>query len=190
MLTFDEATHTYRYDGHPIPSVTQILKPLADFSSVPKEILEAKRKLGQDVHLATELEDNGTLDEATVDAKVLPYLQAWRKFKEERGFLVLEAETKVCSVPHQFAGTLDRIGAMDQHDWLLDIKTSYEIHPAVGPQTAAYKEARGLEHLRRAVVRLGPDGEYEFKELTSPRDWVAFQACKLIHRFKMEHKIV
>lgn len=190
MLTFDPVTHAYRYDGRPVPSVTQILKPLYDFGAIPPDILASKARLGTRVHLATEMDDDGELDEGSCDELVMGYVSGWRKFKADRGVAILESEKRVFSLEHQYAGTLDRIVGMDGADWVLDIKTSAEIHPAVGPQTMAYAMAAGHNSLRRCVVQLKLDGTYDFKELTSQKDWVIFQSCKLIHRFKMEHRLV
>lgn len=190
MLTFDEATHTYRYGGRPVPGVTQILKPLYDFTGVPPDVLAAKARLGQRVHLATEMDDDGELDDESCDEVILGYVKGWRKFKADRSPVILASEQRVFSLEHQYAGTLDRIVGMDGDDWMLDIKTSAEIHPAVGPQTMAYSMASGHKDLRRCVVQLHMDGTYTFQELTSPKDWVIFQSCKLIHRFKMEHRLV
>lgn len=190
MLTFDPVTHSYRYEGRPVPGVTQILKPLYDFGGIPPDVLAAKARLGQHVHLATEMDDDGELDDASCDEVVLGYVKGWRQFKADRGPAILASEQRVFSLEHQYAGTLDRIVGMDGSEWVLDIKTSAEIHPAVGPQTMAYSAASGHQGLRRCVVQLRMDGTYTFKELTNPKDWVVFQACKLIHRFKMEHRLV
>ena len=46
-LTFDEAAHEYRLDGRRLPSVTQLLAPLVDYSKVPRETLERAQALGQ-----------------------------------------------------------------------------------------------------------------------------------------------
>ena len=190
MLAFDEATHTYTVAGRRVPSVTEILAPLHDFGSIPPAVLAVAADRGTRVHLATELDDEGSLDETTVADDVRPYLEAWRAFKRERLVAVLASEQRVYNIPSNYAGTLDRIVGMDADDWLIDIKTSVEIPASVGPQTAAYKAATGNEKLRRGVVQLKADGTYRFKELESPKDWVVFQACNLIHRFKQETRNV
>ena len=37
-LTFDEATHTYRFNGNVVPGVTSILSPLTDFSDAAENV--------------------------------------------------------------------------------------------------------------------------------------------------------
>lgn len=188
MIDFDEATHTYRVGGQIKPSVTQILKPLVDFSMVDPDVLQAKSDLGRRVHRATELDDEGDLDESTVTDDVAPYLQGWRLFKRDVKPAILLIEHRIYNRESNYCGTLDRFAGIDQDEWLIDIKSSAQIHRAVGPQTAAYVAGLYAKKLpRRGVVQLKPDGTYRFRELTDPRDWVTFQACNLIHRFHQEN---
>lgn len=186
MLAFDDATHTYTFGGKKVPGVTTILAPLFDFGSIPPSVLAVAADRGTRVHLATELDDEGSLDEASVADDVRPYLEAWRAFKRDRLVAVLASEQRVYNITGNYAGTLDRIIGMDGEEWLIDIKTSVEIPASVGPQTAAYKAATGNDKLRRGVVQLKADGTYRFKELDGAKDWVVFQACNLIHRYKQE----
>lgn len=62
-FTFSEADHIYRLDGKILPSVTGILSPLHDFSKIPRDILEAARIWGNNVHLMAKLHLNDDLDE-------------------------------------------------------------------------------------------------------------------------------
>lgn len=186
MLQFDEATHRYTWNGRPVPGVTSILKPLQDFGAIPPAVLAAKADLGTRVHLATELDDAGTLDEQSITDDVRPYLAAWRQFKADRDPVIVMAEQRVFCEPLCFAGTLDRVLFMGGDEWLVDIKTSAGVPVSAGPQTAAYANALGQPDLRRAVILLRPDGTYHFHELAGHADWSVFQACLVIHRYK-EH---
>lgn len=188
-LEFDEATHTYRVGGRVVPSVTQVLQLITDYSGIPAKVLENARDRGVRVHRVTELDDEGTLDQESVDPEDQPYLEAWRRFKAEFGVVVLESEKRVYSQQLGYAGTLDRvIATADRGEWLIDVKATHEIKATVGPQTAAYHRALGLGSLRRGVIQLLPTGKYNFKELNDPRDWSVFQACLIIHRFKQENQ--
>lgn len=191
MIDFDEATHTYRVGGQVRPSVTQILRPIVDFSAVPLDVLEAKSDLGSRVHRATELDDADDLEESSVGDDVRPYLRAWRDYLRDTGAVVLLSEGRVYNPGANYCGTLDRVLDIDGVEWLVDIKTSAQVHRAVGPQTAAYEQALGWRSpLRRGVVQLRPDGSYRFRELNNPRDWVIFQACNLIFRTNQENPYV
>ena len=80
MLLFDATTHTYRFNGKPVPGVTSIVEPLTDFRLVKPDVMQAAQQLGTAVHLACELDDHGTLDTDDLDPALIPYLPAWRQF--------------------------------------------------------------------------------------------------------------
>lgn len=187
-LTFDEASHTYRFLGAVVPSVTQLLQPMSDFSRVPRDVLEAKRELGHQVHYACQLDDENDLDEDSVEEAIEPYLAAWRKFRTDTGCAVLANEKRVFEPIYQYAGTLDRVLAFKGAHWLVDLKTAFTTPMAAGPQTSAYLRALGDTSVtHRAALRLRPDGTYRFDPLTGADDWSAFVACLTLHRFKESH---
>lgn len=189
VLTFDEQRHEYRLLGGVVPSVTQVLAPLVDLSGIPRALLEAKRDLGQRVHMACQFDDEGDLDEASVEPDVRPRLEAWRKFRRETSAEVLHNERRVADPLLLYAGTLDRVLLIQRVKWLVDLKTSIASPIAVGPQTAAYMRALGDNSVtHRAALRLLPDGTYRLDPLTSPDDWSCFFACLSLHRFKESHQ--
>lgn len=192
-FNFDEASHTYTLGGVVIPSVTQVLKPIApDFSMVPPAVLERKRALGVAVHLACELEDDGDLGEC--DDVLTPYVDGWRKFKEDTGALILMNERRLFHPALRYAGTLDRLVTMRGDVWMLDIKTSADPAPSYGAQTAAYVELiRAMEGdargpIRRGTVHLREDGTYRLHEFKNPNDLPAFMACLSLHHWKESNK--
>jgi hypothetical protein len=88
-FTFDGARHLYLVQGRPVPSVTQVLHAAglgADYSMVPPQVLERKRTIGHFVHKATQYLDDGSLDLASVDPELEPYLAAYQRFLGESGF--------------------------------------------------------------------------------------------------------
>lgn len=187
-LLFDEATHTYRLLGAPVPGVTSILAPLANFEGIPPHVLEAKRRLGQDVHYACQLDDEHDLDEDFLEVDVAQYLKAYRRFKADTGAVIVLNEKRVAEPLLMYAGTLDRVMAINGVKWLVDLKTCIATPMSVGPQTAAYLRALGDNTVtHRAALRLRPDGTYRFDPLTGPDDWAAFMSCLTLHRFKESH---
>lgn len=188
LLTFDEASHVYRFMGDVVPGVTQVLKPLCNFDRVPREVLEAKAELGRQVHYACQLLDEDDLDEDSVTEEIEPYLQAWRQFRLDTGCQVLAIEKRVFEPMFLYAGTLDRVLAFKGAKWLVDLKTCFTTPMAAGPQTAAYLRALGDTSVtHRAALRLRPDGTYRFDPLTGADDWSAFMAALTLHRFKEAH---
>ncbi len=171
-LTFDPVEHQYFLKGLPIPSVSEIIRPLVDYSAVPERQLELARDRGTAVHLACHLDDEGRLDEASVDADhVLPRLNAWRAFKREARVDVIVSETPMHS-GLGFAGTPDRFVEMDWQGRrcfaVIDIKTTAKLMPAVGVQLAGYhrllSEFTGESPQRCFAVRLAATGEHQVRE--------------------------
>jgi hypothetical protein len=199
-LTFDDESHTYRIDGKVVPSVTQILRPLeADaLARIPAEVLEWKRGLGQAVHLACQLDDEGALEESTVAMAATGYLSAWRKFRADTGFEVVLNECPMGSRKFRFAGTVDRYGILKRGPVtgaaVIDIKTRAELPDAIGPQLVGYTRLIG-ENVRdaavephRIAVQLKADGTYATRVYTDPEDIACFQACLSLHHWMSKRK--
>lgn len=185
LLTFDEASHVYRFMGDVVPGVTQVLKPLCNFDRVPREVLEAKAELGRQVHYACQLFDEDDLDETSIGPEVQPYLNAWHKFRHDTGCQVLAIEKRVFEPMFLYAGTLDRVLAFKGAKWLVDLKTCFTTPMAAGPQTAAYLRALGDTSVtHRAALRLRPDGTYRLDQLSGADDWSVFVSCLTLWRFK------
>ena len=186
MLTFNEELHEYRLDGEVIPSVTQVLGKLHDFSMVPKDILEAACQRGTIVHRLTEFHDQRDLDPASI-GDYWPYLDAWIAFCSDYGVEWEAIEERGYSARYGFAGTLDRRGRLTKiapGRWIADVKTAKQLHRVFGMQLAAYRQIVAESDpswliSRRATVQLFADGTYKFTEWRNPSDWTAFLA--LIH---------
>jgi len=145
FIHFEESTHTYRLggpNGVVVPSVTQIMKAAGIIDD--SFYNDTGRFRGSAVHRATQLldesdlsPDEGSLDWESLDPELLPYVQAYGKFKLESGFIPEEIEKAVFyqsklssyynkpitgrrltlqglwtepALPIDFAGTLDRAG--------------------------------------------------------------------------------
>lgn len=188
-IQFIEDTHTYLLDGNPVPSVTEIIKPLVDVGRVPQEVLEYKRSLGKAVHKAIELHEQQNLDFDTLDQDALPFFEAWLKFTQDTGFRAVLTEQIVWSEKLRFAGTLDILGARGEGhpDELLDAKCVWAMGSATGPQTAGYalalSESHGIKVKKRGGVQLLRDGTYKFHPFNNPNDEHVFRACLSINAF-------
>ena len=121
MNEFREATHEYRINGQPVPSVTQTLKEAGLINSTwftPEAALR-----GQHVHTACALWDKGELDTCALDPVLVPYLEAWQKFRKESGVTPAIIEEPFYSLEHGFAGTPDRAWLDGKHWVIADIKS-------------------------------------------------------------------
>lgn len=183
MIEFDAATHVYRVNGVVVPSVTQILAVLSD--GAKQFYTKESRDRGRAVHAAIDLLHDGDLDESSIDARVLPYLEAYRCFLLDSGYLSVGRECVAHSDIHGYCGTLDALGSFVSGYALLDIKTG-SIPATVGAQTAAYwtawNESRGVPMIDRYCLNLTKTG-YKLVKLKREdfnRDFAVFlNALKL-----------
>lgn len=185
MLTFDADTHTYRWCGKVVPSVTQILDRFTDLSMIPRDVLERKRQIGTAVHAAIELDVAGDLDESSIDESCAGYFKGWRKFRAESGFVATASEQMLYSKKYGYAGTIDLVGSLPKVEKaLIDAKTTTMLYPTVGPQTAAYSELANCQKAKRFALQLTPDGTYFLEPLSDRNDWNVFAAALVLHKWR------
>jgi post-segregation antitoxin (ccd killing protein) len=154
MLTFDEGPHLYRWNGEPVPSVTQIIKPLSSFDHVDPDVLERARQEGVAVHKMVELACRDELDEPGLPEWLRPYLAAWRAFVAETGFVLDASEERVYHLDYRYAGTLDLRGRTRVHPrGLFDLKRSFAAGRAIGVQLAAVSTDVGATAKLLALAR-------------------------------------
>lgn len=188
MLTFDQASHTYFWNGKPVPGVTSILQALHSFDGVPAGVLEAAQDRGTAVHLCCEYLDKGILDEESIDPAITGYVDAWRLFTAEMRPVWSHIEAQVYHQVMRYAGTVDRVGQLQGREFVLDIKTSIASHPVWGLQTAAYGHALGKQDAARATVQLRADGTYRLIEWKDTADWPTFVSLITINNFLQKHR--
>lgn len=190
MLEFEPEGHIYRLGDEVLPSVTQLLEPLAGYAGIPKHILDAAADRGTAVHRMCELHDYGTLGE--YEPGYEGYLQAWIRFLAESGFEIELIEYQQHHPKLKYAGTIDRTGWHKKKRGLLDIKTTAALMPVVGPQTAGYQElqeANGDKIDFRWAVQLKMDGTYKLEVLTDRTDLSTFTSSLNLYRWKERHNV-
>lgn len=190
MLTFNAEKHEYRLGERVIPGITEILRSAGLLSAMP-ENQEAMRR-GEYVHLATELDDKGDLDESTLDPAIVPYLEAWRACKREVGFEVLGIEELVCNEAMGYATKVDRRVCRGGQVWIVNQKTGghwpwYRVQMA--GELLCYQGVVLDPPTRRFAVYLSDAGKWSMEEYTDPRDMAVFRAAKTIYdwRHHAEH---
>jgi len=173
-LEFDEITHSYTIDGARVPSVTAVLEDVGiiDYSAIPDGTRIMSLERGRFVHSLCQFDDEGSLDESTVDPRLSGYLHAWRRFRSDHGFRPDLNEHRDYCAAFGYAGTLDRRGVFEHvygspaptGEALIDIKTS------VAPFWAAYQTAAYANFFdspakyRRMAVELHADETYRVHE--------------------------
>lgn len=198
MLTFDPQPHAYYWNGRRVPSVTQVLEPMFDWSRVPEHILERKRQIGQAVHEAIHLELQGGVDRSSIDPACRPYFDAWCRFRDEKEFEPVLVEYRVYSDEYgedlAYAGQLDEWGLLTKDQALIDWKCTLFLNTeAVGAQLAAYLCAlhrAGIAALsdKRFALKLSREGTYQlvpFRRLHD--DMSLFMKCRRRHTHASQH---
>lgn len=208
MLTFDEQSHTYFWNGRVVPNVTKIISHLTSYDHIPADRLEVARQQGVAVHRMAELHFKGTLDLAALyseeaQAWLIPHYEALMRFIDESGFEVWAAERRMYHPSLGYAGTPDLVGLAPRlksikGPGLFDIKRSFFGGPAIGLQTVAYTriwndvEAKKQKDLRipdghRFALQLRNDGSYRLNQYEDTDDQVAFLACLQQHHWRTKH---
>ena len=189
-LTFDEATHTYRWGGRVVPSVTQVLADLKDWSMIPRDRLARAQKEGVAIHKMVEWHLQGALDIDGLPEWMRPRHAALERFLREHNLLVRSQELRLYHDRYRYAGTYDIHGELDGDPALIDVKRSLYGGRVTGLQLAAYngllvrdRTSIPEKFIRRFALQLKDDGNYSLVEFSNPADWGVFLACLTRHHF-------
>jgi hypothetical protein len=181
---FDPVAHEYFVRGVRRPGVTRTLSAegLVDDSWFTPEGAER----GRHVHKACHLWRQGTLDEETVDETIMPYLDGFKKFVTQSGFIILESEIKLYSEIYDFAGTVDIIGHFPDEDFfsIIDIKSGATLQRWVALQTAAYHILWDDPTAKRFALQLFPTSRYRLHEYKDRNDRNIYLAANALYRWK------
>ncbi len=164
-----------RDEGVYYPSVTTILQYmpknkffdnwLKDVGHNADLIMRKAGKEGTQVHEAAELlvqgkevswmDDYGNAKYSQIVWEmILKFYDFWSKHKPE----LISTEEFVFSDEHKYAGTADLLVKMDGETWLLDLKTSNNLHRSYNLQLAAYakaiEETKGIKIHRTGIIWL------------------------------------
>jgi hypothetical protein len=190
-VTFDASTHTYRFRGTRLISVTQAIQAAGLIHA--EWYTEAARQRGRAVHLAVHFDAERDLNERSVSPLIRPYLEAARSFKRDTGFVTELTEARVWAMDLGYAGTMDHLGLMQgNHRVLVDWKTGV-VPEWARLQTAGYASAfpNAAKFLRYAV-QLKPDGAYKitsFEPQEFRRDLTDFLACVRVAQLQEEQNV-
>jgi hypothetical protein len=131
---------------------------------------------GRLIHLITEWEDLGELDESTVDSKLQGYLDAYRKAKKELKMVPLTRETKFYSHKYGYCGRADILAQLLPKSWIwvIDVKSGTP-HKSDLYQAPAYlfglkDTASWIPPNRCADLYLRSNGTYRFEEVKNPTE--------------------
>lgn len=115
-LTFDEEKHLFTANGEVIPSVTTVLKRMGmtpDWSKISDIEWYAQR--GTYIHKATELWENGSLDEDSLDPVISGYVDGYKACRRDFPVKVIGQEVRLWHPVHKFAGIIDMVIEGNRH---------------------------------------------------------------------------
>lgn len=196
QIEFRPETHEYFVNCIKQPSVTQILQQegISDFSGVREDVLRAASEFGTAVHRATELADNKILDVAKLSLPLVPYLEAWQKFKSDFKVKIVDVELRVYSKIWGYCGSIDRVAEIDGYLTVIDIKSSTTMAISTSLQLAgyqlAYNEGRKVKAKNRMAVQIKGDGTYIIYPYTNRSDESVWKALVTANRFKRNHNLI
>ena len=201
MVVAIDENHVYTLNGKKLLGVTELIRRggIDLYSGVNEEVMANAANFGTAVHRVCEFDDRGTLDQSSVDPALLPYLEAWRKFKKDYHvvFELENIEKMVCSKILGYAGTLDRKAKIKGKWTVIDLKSVVTMLPTTGVQLAGYKIAEnemlqlsgkgGFSRGRIQQswgVQLKPDGTYKIHDYDHPIYETTFRSLLNVNRFK------
>jgi hypothetical protein len=193
-LVYRDLDHSYWVDGVRIIGVNEALNEagLKDFSGIPPDVLENARQRGIAVHSACHFHDEDDLDLESLSPEIVPYVNAWARFKMEAGVEIVECETAHFHPGFGFAGRLDRVVIIGHKRGILDLKT-YRPDSMTGVQLSAYSMlVNDTENSTLPMYRWGlwlkNTGKYSLHEFTDTGDQQIFLSCLNIAKFKKRGK--
>jgi hypothetical protein len=186
-LTFEPEKHEYRYKGVRVPSVSEIIAPIRDYSGIDPAILANAARRGTAVHFECELYDKGMSGGLkSMDAELRPYFSAYLRFLEEHDCEWLYIEEPGYIHELGVAGTPDRFGTVDGFVAGLDLKATAKKHAATGVQIAGYEMmVPQFEVQKRYGLRLKRDGTYELTEY--PDERVTFRSLVNVWKWRQRN---
>src|SRR3990167_5360031 len=190
VFRFIEDTHTYYLGDRVLPSVTEIISPLQNYTDINPHVLEHARQKGDAIHTAVKLHNEDDLDISTLDPAIIPRYEAWLKSVDDKKPVILGFEQPMFSHIYSYAGTPDLWMAMDDDIWLPDIKPNsllkwYPIQLSGYQQIL--KEQFNLPQTRRATLQLKDDGKYRFtpyQRAEDARDFSVFNSLLQIYQWR------
>lgn len=137
-VEFEADSHTYKIDGKPVSSVTQVLKQAGSIDGRFYHKKAAHR--GTVAHEAIVLADQGIVGPEFYTSEIAGYVMAFMKFRRENDWESVGYEQIVFDPENEYAGTQDLLGVLNGRRTIVDIKTG---KPADwhGVQLAAYRLA-------------------------------------------------
>jgi hypothetical protein len=179
-LEFTEDKHIYKIKNIILPSVTNIIEPIARsvYDDVNEYRMEKARVKGHEVHFAVDLfHKTGHIE---IEEQYKGYLDGYFKFlKDHEGRIeILKTEHKTYHKVLKYAGTSDIIALLDGVLIVIDLKTTIILNKILTQlQLPAYKESiNSWQKTEKTKIKdcytlqLTKDADYNFDKVEENYD--------------------
>jgi hypothetical protein len=174
--SFEEASHTYRIDGEPVPSVTQVLGDVLP----GYQASEWHMQRGTAMHACAAMVAQGV--EFDHDTQLEGRVEALRAFFRDVPLKVQAVEQRLYSPTYRYAGTCDLVGELNCKRVVLDWKST--LTGAAKYQVAAYGQILGINY--GLAVEIREDGLYRMSEVwnlaRAKAQWLSLLCAYYIRR--------
>lgn len=187
-LTFKEDTHSYFLGDLPIPSVSEIIKPIYQkvYGEIDEETLKFAAQRGTRIHRAIEFLSKYNF--CGIDSDIEGYIEAYKKFKNDhKDWHLLQSEYQTYHKFLLYGMTIDQVYDTPKGLVICDIKTTKIAHPtAWSVQLSGYKagyESHYDKVSKIVALQLLESGRYILHELQN--NFEIFLACLEIYKFEV-----
>ena len=187
-LEFIEDTHSYFLGDVPIPSVSEIIKPIYQkvYGNIDRETLDVAAERGTRVHRAIEFLSKYNL--CAIDSDISGYIEAYKKYRKQyKDWKLQYSELRTYHKSLLYGQTIDELYETPEGTVILDIKTTKFAHPnAWSIQLSAYKagyESQYGKVLKIMALQLFENGKYILHELKD--NFSIFLSCLEIYNFEV-----
>lgn len=153
--------------------VTDIVGQFSDYSKIPADVLERKKNIGTDVHLAIEAETGDFFHKPMEESR--GYIDSYFKWKENIEGQVLLSEARIFNDELNVTGCLDCVMKINEQLFLVDFKTSSQPNEETWPLQGhfymyLYEKEYGVKIERAVFLQLDKFGkkpklyEYEWND--------------------------
>jgi hypothetical protein len=186
-LFYSSELHQYRH-GDPVTG--QILPGCTSIINAPKDFINEDDLIrGSRRHKAIELFIKCVLDEDTLAEEYKPYLEGYKLFALETGFVCTGSEIIVHSDTYLFAATIDLWGKFpcDTVDSIGDIKTGS--YPSWCPVQTGSHALCIKQYVKRFGLHLKADGKYKLHQHNDRQNGNEFLALLNAKRVRDKYNI-
>jgi len=187
IFSFDPDKHIYMLDGRAIPSVTQVLHGVFGDQAWYNTWSADK---GTAIHRAINYYLENRLDVGSIDERITPNLDAFKKFQAETGYTYIEGEIQAYNRQLRFAGTIDLIMIDKSNNFILaDLKN--HIEPKADLQIAGYSLLYTKRKIKQyCIIGLKDDGNYVLRWVSEIKPLQrTFISCLNVYGWKVKNKL-